>query len=146
MLFKKNLLIRAPIRNVWSYIDDIEKQKQWMTNIVDRDEEDIDDDTCNIYIKEGNYVNTYIEKILYIDPPYRLHILMVDKKRNIEIYMDFKLFKEGNYTALEYVGEKIIHSLQMKIMTKMLGGFFSTIAMNKFFKDMKSFAEASYIK
>ena len=76
MKFKTSILIKAPVEHVWTYIEDFEKQKQWMRGLVDIKR--IDDVTSIVYIKEGLKTNPYNIKVLHSKPPSRLHVLMFD--------------------------------------------------------------------
>ncbi len=144
MKFKTSILIKAPVEHVWTYIEDFEKQKQWMRGLVDIKR--IDDVKSIVYLKEGRKTNPYNIKVLHSKPPSRLHVLMFDDKKKFEGTSDYNLSQEGEFTKLDYLCDMQVNSFFMKIMMFTIGGIFSKIMMNSFFKKMKQVTEASYTK
>lgn len=142
MKLNKTILIKASIEHVWSYLEDSEKQKQWMHGLVDIKK--IDEVNAIIYIKEGGRTNPYNVRVLHSNPPSRLHILMYDDRKKFESTADYHLSKQGEFTSLEYLSEIKVNTLFMKIMMALLGKAFSNIMLNKMFKSLKTIAEGTY--
>lgn len=142
MRFNTRVLIKASVEHVWTYLDDFEKQKQWMTGLVNI--KVIDNATSIVYIKEGGKINPYNIKILHSNPPNRLHVLMFDDKRKFEGTSDYNLSQEGEFTKLDYFYDIQVNTFFMKLIMLTIGGIFSKIMMKKFFKTMKAVAEQSY--
>ncbi len=102
---------RCSIGQLWALIDDIEKQRLWLTTLVDvtptSELERTAGTTFDMRVREGRRISTYEGRINAYEPPRHLGVSFWGGRFSPGIVMkvDYRLADLGDRTRLEYYAE-----------------------------------------
>ncbi len=141
---------RCPIGQLWALIDDIEKQRLWITTLVDvTTTSELDravGTTFDMRVREGRRISTYEGRINAYEPPRHLGVSFWGGRfgQGIVMKVDYRLADLGERTRLEYYAEVNTEDLprpfKLAIPIARVFGFFQ---LRYFMRNLKRLAEAS---
>jgi carbon monoxide dehydrogenase subunit G len=140
---------RCPIWQLWSLIDDVEKQRLWLTTLVDVTTTSPLDravgTTFDMRVREGRRVVTYEGRINAYDPPRHLGVSFWGGRfaPNIVMKVDYRLADLDGRTRLEYYAEVNTEDLTGPIKLAIpIARVFSFFQLRYFMRNLKRLAEA----
>ena len=132
---------------VWPWIEESEKQKQWMHGVVSNEptSEPVNEvgSTFLMKIKEGKRVTDYNGTITTFEQPRKLGVKLVGscgKGSPMEMQVDYALTDLGGRTRLCYDADWETIGFVMKLFTPVMY-VMGKIFIKKFFKSLKTLAE-----
>lgn len=141
-------LIDCAPEQLWPWLEEPDKQKQWMKGLLDNVSTSEGParvgSTFRMTIQEGRRVATYEGEITNYDLHRRLSIrVWGEALRGVEIAVEYQLQDLGGRTRLDYisVADMTEAGFFMKLMMP-LYKLFSTIQLKQFMKTLKHLAEA----
>jgi hypothetical protein len=141
---------RCPIWQLWSLIDDAEKQRLWLTTLVDVTATSPLDravgTTFDMRVREGRRVVTYEGRINAYDPPRHLGVSFWGGRfaPNIVMKVDYRLADLGERTRLEYYAQVNTEDLTGPIKLAIpIARVFSFFQIRYFMRNLKRLAESS---
>ena len=142
------VLIDCTPEQLWPWIEEPDKQKQWMKGLLEN--VDMSDgptrvgSTFRMTIQEGRRVAEYTGEITNYDPHRRLGVrLWGEALKGIEIIADYKLQNLGVRTRLDYVATADASRAGFFVKLMMpLFKLFSAMQLRGFMKTLKHLAEA----
>lgn len=144
MKIEMSLKINASIDRVFYYLDDDERIKMWMQNLIetkytnDVDKEKPVGTRFKQKLKEGNKIKEYTGEVTGYEKPYYISVrLWVN---NVTIQVDYRLKQEGESTVLNYSSEMVRANFFIKLISKCFSGVYKKMLVNDFNK-LKELAE-----
>ena len=141
-------LIDCPHEQLWPWLEESDKQKQWMKGLLDNVSTSEGStrvgSTFRMTIREGRRVAAYEGEITNYAPYRRLSVRMWGEAlRGVEIAADYQLQDLGGRTRLDYVATADVSGAG--VFTKLmlpLFKLFSIVQLKGFMKTLKRLAEA----
>ncbi len=150
MHIKYRLEVRCPPDQVWPLIDDIERQRQWMTTLVDITSTSelprAVGSTFDMRVREGRRISHYEGRINAYDPPRHLGVSFWGGRfaPGMVMRVDYRLANQGETTRLEYYAEIDTEALPAQVKLAMpLARVFTFFQVRYFMRNLKRVAEAS---
>jgi hypothetical protein len=112
MKIKHTIEINSYISTVFEYLENIEKQKLWIKNLVKIEYHDPSQKKFQLYLKEGYKIKQYNGITKEAVKPYLLHVILYNKQFSTETI--YKLEKNGDNTILFYEVKVHFKSVIMK--------------------------------
>ena len=138
MNIKQSIIIKALPKVVYAYLEDPEKQKLWITGLVNTEYLDKDQKNFVVHIKEGSKVKEYKGSTIDHNKPYLLKVSLGDK--NFTVITTYTLEEVNSCTKLNYHAEIVLHSLLAKVMFT-LSFFISILIVKKQIKGLQKIIE-----
>ena len=142
--------IRCTLAQLWPFIDDIEKQKLWLTTLVDVTPTSPLDravgSTFDMRVREGRRISRYEGRIDAYDPPRHLGVSFWGGRfgRGLVMKVDYRLADLGPRTRLEYNAEIDTSSLPGPVKLAIpIARVFTFFQVRYFMRNLKRLAEAS---
>ncbi len=141
---------RCTSEQLWSFIDDAEKQRLWLTTLVDitstsRLERAVGS-TFDMRAREGRGISRYEGRINAYDPPRHLGVSFWGGRfaPGIIMKVDYRLADLGDRTRLEYYAEVNTDSLPGPVKLAIpIARVFSFFQLRYFMRNLKRLAEAA---
>ncbi len=141
---------RCSIDQLWPLIDDVEKQRLWLTTLVDVTTTSQLDravgTTFDMRVREGRRISTYEGRVNAYDPPRHLGVSFWGGRfgPGIVMQVDYRLADLGPRTRLEYYAEVNTEDLTGPIKLAIpIARVFSFFQLRYFMRNLKRLAEAS---
>lgn len=112
MKIKHTIEINSDIFVVFEYLENIEKQKLWIKNLVKIEYHDPSQKKFNLYLKEGYKVKQYNGITKEVVKPYVLHVILYNK--HFSSATIYKLEKNNGNTILYYEVKVQFNSIIIK--------------------------------
>ena len=138
MKIEYTIEIKANISSVFEYLENIEKQKLWIKNLVKIEYHDASQKKFYLYLKEGYKVKRYDGITKEVVKPYLLNVVLLNKQFSAETM--YKLEKHNSNTLIHYEVIVIFKSIVMKVMAFCFF-FFSSIIVKKQLQALKKVVE-----
>ena len=141
-------LIDCTPEQLWPWLEEPDKQKQWMKGLLENvstsEAPTRVGSTFRMTIKEGRRVAEYEGEVTNYDRHHRLSIkFWGEMMRGIEIYVDYQLQDLGDRTRLDYLSFADISEAGFFIKLMMpLYNIFGKVQLKSFMKTLKRLAEA----
>jgi hypothetical protein len=142
--------IRCPPAVLWSFIDDIEKQKLWLTTLVDvRPTSTLEravGSTFDMRVREGRRISQYEGRINAYEPPRHLGVSFWGGRflPGMVMHVDYRLADLGTRTRLEYYSEIDTESLRGPVKLAIpLARVFTFFQLRYYMRNLKRLAEAA---
>jgi carbon monoxide dehydrogenase subunit G len=141
---------RCTPTQLWSFIDDAEKQKLWLTTLVDivttSPLERAVGTTFDMRVREGRRISMYEGRINAYDPPRHLGVSFWGGAFGPGVVMkvDYRLADLGALTRLEYYAEVDTSPLPARVKLAIpLARVFTFFQLRYFMRNLKRLAEAA---
>ncbi len=141
-------LIDCTPEQLWPWLEEPDKQKQWMKGLLEKvstsEEPTRVGSTFRMTIKEGRRVVEYEGEVTNYDLHHRLSIkFWGEMLRGVEIYVDYQLQDLGDRTRLDYLSTADTSEAGFFIKLMMpLYKIFGLVQLKSFMKTLKHLAEA----
>ncbi|TCP61537.1 SRPBCC family protein [Baia soyae] len=135
--------IQAPIEHVFQFIDEEEKTKLWMKELVGTtyigtfDPENPVGTKFKQKLKEGGRIAEYDGEVLAYEKPKLLSIRLGNKMFSVDV--TYQLSETPNGTRLHYTCTQTFHTFLARVMGTLFSGFMKKI----FQKQMKALKEVA---
>ena len=134
---------------LWPWIEEPEKQKQWMEGLLENeptsDAPNGVGSTFEMKIKEGSKVNSYDGRITAYEPPHHMAVVMTGEAlKGVALAADYRLEDLGGSTRLHYTvtSDSSQAGAMMKLMEPLFA-FFGKMQARRFLRTLKTRAEAA---
>jgi hypothetical protein len=135
---------------LWSFLDDAERQKLWLTTLVEFAPTSqlprAVGTTFDMRVREGRRISHYEGRINAYDPPRHLGVSFWGGSvpRGVAMSVDYRLADLGSKTRLEYCSEVNTESLRGPIKLALpIARVFSFFQIRYFMRNLKRLAEAA---
>ena len=142
--------IRCPVALLWPFIDNVEKQRLWLTTLIDvtptSPVERAVGSTFDMRVREGRKISHYEGRINAYDPPRHLGVAFWGGRFGPGLVMkvDYRLADLGHRTRLEYYAEIDTASLSGPVkLTIPIARVFAFFQLRYFMRNLKRLAEAA---
>lgn len=142
--------LRCTPAQLWAFIDDVEKQKLWLTTLVDiaptSSLERAVGSTFDMRVREGRRISRYEGRINAYDPPRHLGVSFWGGRfvPGLVMQVDYRLADLGTHTRLEYYSEIDTQSLRGPVKLAIpIARVFSFFQLRYFMRNLKRLAEAA---
>ncbi|MGD9722169.1 MAG: SRPBCC family protein [Pirellulales bacterium] len=141
---------RCPAEQLWTLIDDVEKQKLWLTTLVDITPTSAlsraAGSTFDMRVREGRRISRYEGRVNAYDPPRHLGVSFWGGRfpPGVVMQVDYRLADLGNATRLEYYAEVDTAALSGPVKLALpLARVFSFFQLRYFMRNLRRLAESS---
>jgi carbon monoxide dehydrogenase subunit G len=141
---------RCSIEQLWALIDDVEKQRLWLTTLIDikptSELERTVGTTFDMRVREGRRISNYEGRINAYEPPRHLGVSFWGGRFSPGIVMkvDYRLADLGERTRLEYYAEVNTEDLPGPVKLAIpIARVFAFFQLRYFMRNLKRLAEAS---
>lgn len=142
--------IRCTPKQLWPFLDEAEKQKLWLTTLVDLAPTShmprAVGSTFDMRVREGRRIATYEGRIHAYDPPRHLGVSFWKGAFSPGVVMkvDYRLADLGTRTRLEYLAEIDTESLTGTLRLAIpIARVFTFFQLRYFMRNLKRLAEAA---
>lgn len=149
MRIERTLEIACMPEQLWPWIEEPEKQKQWMEGLLSNeatsDGPTRPGSTFRLRLKEGGKIADYDGRITAYDPPHHMAVaLSGGSMKSIEMHADYRLEALGDgRTRLHYTSTADTERAGVLMRALMpLFGFFAKAQLNRFLRTLQRLAEA----
>ena len=141
---------RCTPEQLWHFVDDAEKQRLWLTTLVDitptsRLERAVGS-TFDMRVREGRQVSRYEGRINSYDPPRHLGVSFWGGRfaPGVVMQVDYRLADLGTHTRLEYQAEVDTEALRGPVKLAIpLARVFTFFQLRYFMRNLKRLVEAA---
>jgi carbon monoxide dehydrogenase subunit G len=145
MKISTSMVVGCTPHELWPWLDDPEKCKQWMKGLLEVRSTSAGPrgkgSTAVCVIQEGGRPVEYQETFLEYEPERRLKLRIEGGRlKTVAIEVDYKLEDLGRSTRLDYELQCELPSAMLKLFSPLMLTF-ARMQMRRFFKKLKSLAE-----
>ena len=147
MHLEHNIEIDCSPDQLWPWIEEPDRQKQWMHGVISNEptSETVNEvgSTFLMKIKEGKRITEYNGTLTTFDRPRKLGVKLVGscgKGPPMEMQVDYALTDLGGRTRLDYDADWEMRGFMMKLFTPLMY-VMGKMFIKKFFKNLKTLAE-----
>jgi hypothetical protein len=142
--------VRSTPRQLWPFLDDAEKQKLWLTTLVDITPTSARartvGSTFDLRVREGRRISKYEGRVNAYDPPRHLGVSFWGGyfHPGTVMHVDYRIADFGNHCRLEYYAKIDLESLRgASRLAIPLARVFTFFQLRYYMRNLKRVAEAA---
>ncbi len=149
MRIEYRIEVRCTPRQLWQFLDDAERQRQWLTTLVDivptSPNQRSVGSTFDLRVREGRRISQYEGRINAYDPPRHMCVSFWGGsfRPGMMMRVDYRIADLNGYCRLEYAAEIDLAELRGPIKLAIpLARVFTFFQVRYFMRNLKRLAEA----